>query len=61
MPTSDQSVTQKRKRNTYLCMNREVTAFLTQRKIEDLCLFWRSIFQSGVFLSASNNSPSCMT
>ena len=35
-------------------MNRRVTSFRSQRKAEDLCLFWSSISQSGVFLPAPN-------
>ena len=36
-------------------MGRELKAFLSQRKVEDLCVFGDQYFQSGVFLFSAPN------
>ena len=49
MPTPDQSVTYKHKRNTFFCIGRELKAFLSQRKAEDLCFLEINIFRVAFF------------
>ena len=54
MATADQTVTLQRKRN-FFSMGRGLKAFLSQRKVEDLCFFGVQYFQSGVFLFSAPN------
>ena len=54
MPASDQSVRYKRKRNTYFCINRGVTAFCLKERLKTWVFFEDQYFQGGVFLSAPN-------
>ena len=41
--------------NERLCIGRELKAFLSQRKVEDLCFFGDQYFQSGVFRFSAPN------